>query len=179
MRIYTRTGDKGESGLYGGERRPKDDAVFDLLGSLDELNAALGVARSEGAGFELDPLMARVQSVLFDLGAEVAVPPDNPKFLPAPLEGLTEELERSMDAADEALPPLDSFVLPGGCKLAADLHLARAICRRTERALVAHARTTDVRPNTLGFLNRLSDWLFVAARLANVRAGTPDVFWSR
>ncbi|MCW5935871.1 MAG: cob(I)yrinic acid a,c-diamide adenosyltransferase [Fimbriimonadaceae bacterium] len=177
MRIYTRTGDKGETGLIGGARVGKDDVVIEALGDLDELNAAIGIVRSLGVSAELDHLLARVQSALFDCGAEVAAEPGSRFARPAPVQGLTASLEGSIDSQENALAPLRNFLLPGGAGPAAHLHLARAVCRRAERHLVALNRHRPVRPELIAFVNRLSDWMFLAARTENARLGTQESVW--
>jgi cob(I)alamin adenosyltransferase len=177
VKIYTRTGDSGESGLIGGERRPKDDLVFEALGHIDELNAAIGLARSGKVEFSREGVMEKLQSVLFDLGAEVATPQDSQYFKPAEIGPWIERLEKDIDAMDQLLEPLRNFILPGGTELASRLHAARCICRRAERSLVRLSANQELRADVLGFVNRLSDWLFAAARLANLEAQTPDVIW--
>lgn len=176
-RIYTRTGDAGETGLFGGKRLAKDDRRVAAYGTVDELNAALGVARAAGAG-EIDVVLGELQHKLFDLGAELATPPEHGE----PPGGVThadvEKLEAAIDRADGDLSKLRAFILPGGTPLAASLHLARAVCRRAERETVTLQRAEPETPAVvLTFLNRLSDLLFVLARLANHRAGAPDVEW--
>lgn len=181
MPIYTRTGDHGETGLFGGGRVPKDDPRVAAYGEVDELNAAIGAARAAWPEAPFDPLLESVQRDLFALGAQLASP--HPAKVAKALrkaelapERVT-ELERAIDAAEGELPPLAAFVLPGGTPAAAALHLARTVCRRAERHLVALARRSDVPPLFLAYLNRLSDLLFTLARLANRRAGRPDVTW--
>jgi cob(I)alamin adenosyltransferase len=180
-RIYTRTGDGGATRLASGEKVSKASPRVAAYGEVDELNAVIGVARLETAGDEvLDPLLARIQNDLFDLGADLATP--QPKAgAPAPLRIIAvqvERLEREIDALNEGLAPLTSFVLPGGSRPSAALHLARTVCRRAERAAVAFAEAdaTVTHAEALRYLNRLSDLLFVAARFANDR-GEGDVLW--
>jgi len=179
-KIYTRSGDDGTTGLASGKRRRKDDLRVAAYGTVDEANAALGLARlSTAADPELDPMLARLQNDLFDLGADLATPPAE---APLPYEPLritqtqVDRLEREIDRLNADLAPLRSFVLPGGTPAAAALHLARAIARRAERLMVALAATEPVGAPALKYVNRLSDFLFVAARFANDR-GAGEVFW--
>jgi cob(I)alamin adenosyltransferase len=180
-RIYTRTGDKGTTALATGERRPKYDLRIAAYGTVDETNACLGLARLHTAGGELDAMLGRIQNDLFDLGADLATP-DTGKPLPyEPLrvtEAQVERLEREIDSLNEHLQPLRSFVLPGGSPAAAALHLARTVCRRAERLVVELAADPQekVSPAAVKFLNRLSDFLFVAARSVNDQ-GARDVLW--
>lgn len=183
-KIYTRTGDTGETALFGSGRVRKDDVRVEAMGTVDELNAALGVvrmelARSGTAPADLDPLLAQLQHRLFDLGAELATP--------SPAEGGTNlvndahiaALEAAIDRYDAQLEPLREFILPGGVPAAAQLHLARCVCRRAERRLVQMISREPVRGQLLRFLNRLSDLLFVLARVVNRANGAPDVTWQR
>jgi cob(I)alamin adenosyltransferase len=180
-RIYTRTGDKGTTALATGERRPKYDLRVAAYGTVDETNACLGLARHHTSGSELDAMLGRIQNDLFDLGADLATP-DTGKPLPyEPLritEAQVERLEREIDSLNEHLQPLRSFILPGGSPAAAALHLARTVCRRAERLVVELAADPQekVSPAAVKFLNRLSDFLFVAARSANDQ-GARDVLW--
>jgi len=180
-RIYTRTGDAGETGLFGGQRVSKDDARVRAYGTVDEANAAIGVARAAGPAPSIDAVLERLQHHLFDLGAELATPPaaaaaaaHAPRVVPAWVEAL----EREIDRFEDALPPLRTFILPGGTPLAAALHLARTIARRAEREIVSLAAREPVNPDVLRFVNRLSDLLFVLARTANREAGRPDTAWT-
>lgn len=178
MKIYTKTGDDGSTGLFGGNRTRKDDARIECVGDLDELNAALGwaaVAAEPGTGNALKA----VQEELFVIGSRLAVPVETRSTASLPVldEQAIERLEHEIDAAEARLPPLRNFILPGGSEAASRLHLARAVCRRTERALVALNAAQPIEPITLIYLNRLSDWLFVQARLANLTAGVADVPW--
>ncbi len=182
MRIYTRTGDGGDTALSGGGRVPKDHLRIDACGEVDEANAAVGAARAGEPAAFADALLAAVQRDLFAVGGLLAAP--EPERLREPQRaklGVGPEriaaLERAIDEAAAELPPLAAFVLPGGAPKAAALHLARAACRRAERAVVRLARAEAVPPETLAYLNRLSDLLFTLARLANRRAGVPDVTW--
>ena len=178
-RIYTKTGDAGETGLFGGGRVGKDDARVEACGAVDELNAALGAARARGVDPKLEALLAGAQSALFTIGADLATPPGaRARSAVPPVEpAWTLALESAIDRFELALPPLRHFVLPGGTAAAAGLHLARAVCRRAERRVVALHRREPVEPEVLAYLNRLSDFLFVAARVANHRAGSPETLW--
>lgn len=176
MKIYTKTGDDGTTGLYGGDRTPKISARIEAIGEVDELNALLGVARAQGES-SFDDLLETTQSRLFDLGAELASPPGG-KFDAARIrESHVEALEQSMDEMTDRLPPLREFILPGGHLQAAALHHARAVCRRTERAVLRLHEQEPVREVTRRYLNRLSDWLFVAARTVNADRNVSDVKW--
>ena len=181
MKIYTRTGDEGETGLFGGGRVPKDHPRVAAYGDVDELSSTIGVARAtEPVGF-FDPLLESVQRDLFAIGGQLATP--EPAKVAKALEkaDLSEarvaEFERVMDAADRELPPLRAFVLPAGTAKAAALHLAHTVCRRAERSVVRLARESDVPPLFVVYLNRLSDLLFTLARLANHQAGVGDATW--
>ena len=179
-RIYTRGGDGGETALGDGRRVAKDALRVAAYGTVDETNAAIGLARLHASG-EDDARLARIQNDLFDLGADLCRPPaageessEHPPLRMSPAQ--TARLEAEIDAMNEHLAPLRSFVLPGGSALAAHLHLCRTVCRRAERLAVALARAEAVNPEAVKYLNRLSDWLFVAARMAN-DAGAADVLW--
>lgn len=181
-RIYTKTGDAGDTGLMGGGRVSKDHARVHAYGEIDETNAALGVARATAPADFSDALLAAIQRDLFTVGGRLATPEperlreaqrDKVAIPPARIAAL----EAAIDAADVELPPLQAFVLPGGSPKAAALHLARAVCRRAERSVVRLSHVEDVPPEILIYLNRLSDLLFTLARLANHRAATPDVTW--
>ncbi len=178
-RIYTRGGDKGKTSLADGRRVGKDDLRVEAYGTVDEANAAVGVARLHAAG-ELDAMLARVQNDLFDLGADLSTPQDGdstPKGALRVVEEQVARLEREIDAANAQLAPLTSFVLPAGAPAAAHLHLARAVVRRAERLVVALAAREAVNPLAVRYLNRLSDHLFVMARAANA-AAAGDVLWT-
>ena len=180
-KIYTKTGDDGSTGLANGERRAKCDARVDAYGDVDEANSAIGLARLSTTGLpELDAMLERIQNDLFDLGADLATPPSEKKQDHEPLRiapAQVARLEREIDALNARLRPLRSFVLPGGSPAAAALHLARAVCRRAERRMVALAASGEaVGAPALQFVNRLSDFLFVAARVAN-KDGASDVLW--
>ncbi|RFC62450.1 cob(I)yrinic acid a,c-diamide adenosyltransferase [Fulvimarina endophytica] len=177
-KIYTRTGDKGETMLGNGERRQKDDLRVETYGTVDELNAVIGLARlhSEGA---MDEMLATIQNELFDLGADLATPDTGKDLGFEPLkiiESQVDRLEAEIDAMNEKLEPLKSFVLPAGSPLAAHLHHARTVARRAERLMVALARREPVAGTAMRYVNRLSDHLFVCGRIAN-EDGRADVLW--
>jgi cob(I)alamin adenosyltransferase len=181
VKIYTKTGDQGQTGLFGGARVPKSHPRVDAYGDVDELNCAIGAARAHAAARDMrtDTLLHEIQSELFVLGAELAKDPRKDVDLGIAVieERDVVRLEAAIDELERDLLPLKSFVLPGGSIEAAMLHLARAACRRAERKLVAFAQTETLRPELLRYLNRLSDLLFVMARHANFRAKVPDVPW--
>jgi len=179
VKIYTKTGDSGQTGLFGGPRVRKDDARVEAYGEVDELNAAVGAARALVEDPEIDRELSKIQEELFCVGAELATPQDaNARMTLPPVDAAwAGRLEQAMDAWDGELPPLSRFVIPGGTRTAAALHVARATCRRAERRVVALAGTTPVAPAVLVYLNRLSDFLFVAARLANHRARRDEPLW--
>lgn len=179
MKIYTKTGDQGETGLFGGARVSKASLRVEAYGELDELNSVIGLVRCEPLDAGLSHLLEAVQCQLFNLGAELASAPDGKVALGIPLVSDAEvsALEQAIDAAEAELLPLKTFILPGGGRAGATLHLARTVCRRAERKLVLLAQSENVRPEAIRFLNRLSDAFFVFARLANQRAGVADVPW--
>jgi cob(I)alamin adenosyltransferase len=185
MKIYTRTGDRGQTGLFGGQRVAKDDARVEAYGEVDELNSVLGVAAVQVERTGLDALASRLrllQTDLFTLGARLATPePEDGgrpnDHIPALPAGRVAEMEAWIDEADAALAPLKNFVLPGGCEAAALLHLARTVCRRAERRVITLARHAHLDEAVVVYLNRLSDLLFTWARFANHAAGVPDVPW--
>jgi cob(I)alamin adenosyltransferase len=185
MKIYTRTGDRGETALFGGGRVPKDHLRVEAYGDVDELNAALGLAivplEAQGAA-ELVQRLRLLQEDLFAIGAHLATPTagDGGRAagnLPRIPEERIPEMEGWMDAAEGQLEPLRNFILPGGTEAAARLHLARTVCRRAERRVVPILRSEDLPEAVVVYLNRLSDFLFVMARVANRVAGRPDVPW--
>jgi cob(I)alamin adenosyltransferase len=181
MKIYTKTGDSGSTGLFGGPRVAKDDGRIEAYGTIDELNAALGMARAAGLDAELDDQLARIQSELFSLGAELATPDPEAHGLRLIGAAHIERLERTIDRHESGLQPLRQFVLPAGSPAATQLHLARAICRRAERRVVTLMANSEwpVSDTPLIYLNRLSDLLFVLSRVANARAGVAEVPWSK
>jgi len=181
VKIYTKTGDGGETGLLGGGRVRKDDPRVAAYGQVDELNAAIGLAIAlDPRGFASD-ILEPVQRDLFTIGAELAAP--EPAARERALGGRSigaaaiEALERAIDAREQTVPPLREFILPGGSPKAAALHLARTVCRRAERGVVTLTQQSTVSPAIVTYLNRLSDLLFVLARAANAQAGQPDVKW--
>jgi len=181
MKIYTKTGDDGTTGLFGGGRVRKSDARIECYGTVDELNAAVGVARVTAAGGSIADSLARVQHELFVVGSHLATPEDSPHGQKLPLldDAMIARLEMEIDAAENELQPLRNFILPGGNETAARLHLARTVCRRAERVLVDFAMDRPVAVTIVTYMNRLSDWLFVMARLANHRAGVADITWEK
>jgi len=179
MKIYTRTGDDGTTGLFGGGRRSKADLRVEAYGTIDETNAAIGVARAAGLPTSIDAVLAEVQSDLFTVGAELGCVPGEEAKLKMNLIGApdAERLERAIDDAESGLPPLKTFVLSGGSPGAAALHLARCVARRAERLVVAARAESPIRSEPIVYLNRLSDLLFTLARRANHDAGVTDVPW--
>ena len=178
-RIYTRGGDTGETGLIGGLRVPKDDLRVEAYGAVDELNAQLGTARAIVRDRDLEEVFERLQNRLFDLGAELATPKPPQKPVSAIGAAEVKVLEGIIDLYQETLPPLREFILPVGNGLAAALHVARTVGRRAERRVVALHRKTPLNPEILRYLNRLSDLLFVLARVANARSMIPDITWKK
>jgi cob(I)alamin adenosyltransferase len=180
VKIYTKTGDDGTTGLFGNERVAKDSPRVEAYGTVDEANSSIGTALAAGAPAELGRVLLDLQARLFDLGADLATPragrPD-PSYLTRIDEGHITALEELIDRFDAGLPGLAHFILPGGTPTAAHLHQARAVARRAERLLVTLAREEDLGPCVIRFVNRLSDLLFVLARWANHAAGVPDVPW--
>jgi len=177
VKIYTRTGDAGETSLFGGARVAKNDPRIDAYGTVDELNAFIGLARASWPDAPFDAQLASVQSDLFDIGAQLASP-GNAKFTGAAPLRVT-QLEVAIDEMEVELPPLKSFILPGGTAAAAHLHAARTVCRRAERLVVALRDDDPATLASIAYLNRLSDFLFVAARFANHQSGVADVPWKR
>jgi cob(I)alamin adenosyltransferase len=181
MKIYTRTGDQGETGLFGGGRVPKDHPRVAAYGDVDELNSTIGLVRATAPTEWFDELLAGIQRDLFSIGGHLATP--DPARVQAALakaelsEARVQAFEAEIDAADRELPPLRAFVLPAGAPKAAALHLARTVCRRAERNVVHLSHETPVPELFIVYLNRLSDLLFTLARLANHRAGLGDVTW--
>ena len=194
MKIYTRTGDQGATSLFGGSRVPKNDPRIEAYGTVDELNSFIGVARAHPLPQAVDDVLHQVQIDLFEIGARLASPSTD-RFAGVDPARIT-ELEQAIDAMERELAPLTSFILPGGAPAAAQLHVARTVCRRAERCVVeldgrwqmADGRDESVSPSairhppsnesTIAYLNRLSDYLFVAARFANLRAGREDIPWN-
>ena len=178
MKIYTKFGDSGETALYGGTRLGKDAPQFEAIGTVDELNAYIGYAQTLIGDSDLSALLARVQNHLFTVGADLATPVTHSKASEMRISGdFTTEMETAIDTLSEALPPLRNFILPGGCAAGAILHIARVVCRRSERCVVRLTREAAVNPEILQSLNRLSDLLFVLARTVNFRANTSEPIW--
>lgn len=183
LRIYTRTGDDGSTGLFGGQRVAKNDLRVEAYGSVDELNSVLGTAVAQCAYEDLKTLFLQIQSRLFDIGADLATPFEVGETkgsvnIPRIPEGEASSLEPEIDRLEAELEPLRQFILPGGCALAAALHVARTVCRRAERCVVTATGVEDLNPEIVRYLNRLSDLLFTAARAANCREGVSDIVWT-
>jgi cob(I)alamin adenosyltransferase len=179
-KIYTRTGDAGETALGNGDRVAKHSLRVSSYGTVDETNATIGLARQHSTG-EMDAALARISNDLFDLGADLCTPDrENDAAAPYPrlrmIDAQVTRLEAEIDAMNANLTPLRSFILPGGTALAAQLHMCRTTCRRAERLTVELAEVEDVNPAAVKYLNRLSDWFFVAGRIAN-NGGKDDVLW--
>ncbi|MCP3104039.1 cob(I)yrinic acid a,c-diamide adenosyltransferase [Myxococcus sp. K15C18031901] len=179
MKIYTKSGDAGETGLFGGGRVAKDDERVDAYGEVDELNATLGMARAFSLPQELDAMLQRLQDQLFTVGAVMATPTGTKasSYIPELKAAWAEDMEHAMDRFDTELSKMTHFILPGGTQGAAALHLARTVCRRAERRAIPLLRDGKIPQDVVVFLNRLSDLLFVMARVANHRAGVQDVKW--
>lgn len=181
MRIYTRTGDKGGTALFGGGRVDKDHPRVEAYGAVDELNAALGVVRAAGPMPRIDEVLVPIQRDLFAIGALLATP-DHEKMKEQLSKARIDdariaELEHAIDACDQELEPLRSFILPGGTPKAAALHVARTVCRRAERRVVHLSHDVELPELVVIYLNRLSDLLFMLSRVANARAGAGEVTW--
>jgi cob(I)alamin adenosyltransferase len=181
MKIYTKTGDDGSTGLFGGPRVPKDDIRIEAYGAVDELNAWIGIVRAEAPTSAIDAVLKRVQHDLFAVGAELATPDPDQHEMRLIGTAQIEALEAAIDRNESFLAPLAQFVLPGGTKVASQLHAARCVCRRAERRVVSLATSEPQKSfqTIVIYLNRLSDLLFVLARIANAVAGIPDVPWAK
>jgi cob(I)alamin adenosyltransferase len=182
MKLYTRGGDAGETSLFGGARVRKDDPRIWAYGEVDELNAALGLAVADLPDDATRERLRRVQSELFDIGAELATPDldtnaSRGRSVPRVEQDQVDALERWIDELDAEVAPLTTFILPGGCRPAATLHLARTICRRAERRVVEFGASVELSPTLVRYLNRLSDLLFALARAVNARAGIAEPVW--
>lgn len=179
MKIYTKTGDAGETGLFGGARVSKASLRVEAYGEVDELNSAIGWARVAVSSPDLDALLNQIQNDLFEVGAELGSTAERKQKSAMPLieEARVHALERAIDKYEEGPPPLTSFVLPGGSEQAARFHLTRCICRRAERSIVALEAEDTVRGEVLRYVNRLSDLLFILARHANHVTGVEDIPW--
>ena len=178
-RVYTRTGDDGTTGLGGGQRVPKDSPRIAAYGTVDEISSAIGVALALGLHPRLAATLTRVQNDLFNLGSDLCILEEDKAERPVPVieERHVEALERLMDELSAEIPPLENFILPGGSPGAAQLHVARTVCRRAERRTIALSRLEPIGPLVVKYLNRLSDALFVMARFENLQRGIPDVLW--
>ncbi|MBI5216031.1 MAG: cob(I)yrinic acid a,c-diamide adenosyltransferase [Ignavibacteriae bacterium] len=179
MKIYTKTGDKGETSLFGGKRVTKDALRIEAYGTVDELNSMLGVCRSLNSVQEIDSILNDLQQSLFTLGADLATPSDvQNKSVTRIQETDIRPLEHTIDSISEKLQPLTSFILPGGNRAAAMIHLARTVCRRAERLVVQLSHEEEINRESIVFLNRLSDLLFVLARYVNALSNTSEVKWN-
>jgi cob(I)alamin adenosyltransferase len=178
MKIYTKTGDRGDTSLFGGQRVPKDALRIEAYGTVDELNTVLGIIRSDNADPEIDAILGEIQEQLFELGADLATPRSTEKKVVERIDQRdVDELEKVIDALDPQLKPLRSFVLPGGSPVSARVHFARTVCRRAERIIVRLSRNEDIGGMITVYLNRLSDLLFVLARYVNRKAGLAETKW--
>lgn len=178
MKIYTKFGDTGETALYGGTRISKDTLQIEAIGTVDELNAYIGYANALIEESDLSEILERVQNHLFSLGADLATPETHTKSSEIRITGdFTLEMESLIDTLSEELPPLTNFILPGGSNAGGLLHLARTVCRRSERCIVRLSKEIDINPEIIICLNRLSDLLFVVARVVNNRSNTSEPIW--
>ena len=181
MKIYTKTGDAGDTGLFGGGRVQKDDPRVEAYGDVDELNAVLGLARALEPMPRIDEVLVPMQRDLFSIGALLATPDLEKMHNHLTKANIDDnriaELERAIDSCESELEPLRAFIVPGGSRKGAALHVARTVCRRAERRVVHLQRDVEIPPLVVIYLNRLSDLLFMLARVANVRAGAGDVTW--
>jgi len=178
MKIYTKTGDRGDTSLFGGQRVPKDALRIEAYGTVDELNTVLGIIRSDNADPEIDAILGEIQEQLFELGADLATPRGAEKKVVRRIDQRdVDKLEKVIDALDPQLKPLRSFVLPGGSPVSARVHFARTVCRRAERIIVRLSRNEDIGDMITVYLNRLSDLLFVLARYVNRKAGLAETKW--
>jgi len=179
VKIYTKGGDKGDTSLIGGKRVSKSSARINAYGDVDELNASLGVAISFIDDQEIRKILERMQNELFVVGSDLADPsyPENPNNIPRVSEDMVQELEKIIDKCEEDVGAIQYFIIPGGSKEASSLHLARGIARRAERSCVELSHMENVNPSVIAYLNRLSDLLFMLARVMNKRKGVKDVQW--
>jgi len=177
MKIYTKTGDLGETSLFGGKRLPKNHLRIEAYGTVDELNSWLGLLRDSLESDETRMLLKAIQDRLFTIGSNLASDPDKEMIVPDIKDSDIELLEKSIDAMNEALPPLKNFILPGGHITVSHCHVARCVCRRAERAVVALQQNETVEPIIIRYLNRLSDYLFVLARKTAKALGAEEVTW--
>lgn len=180
MRIYTKTGDKGETSLLGGKRVPKNDLRIETYGTVDELNSLLGVIRAMRISKKLDSILRKIQEDIFVLGADLASPEEKKASVPPRIgENQIADLEKVIDELEPKLPPLRNFIFPGGTPPAAYLHLARAVCRRAERCAISLKRAEPISPSIIVYLNRLSDLLFILARWVNREVGAGEAAWKQ
>ena len=179
-RVYTRTGDDGSTGLGGGQRVPKDSARIAAYGTVDELSSGVGVAVALGLDAKLAAALGRIQNELFNVGSDLCILEEDKAAMPVPgvEERHVDALERLMDELQGELDPLENFILPGGTPGAAQLHVARTVCRRAEREVIHLGRQEPIGQWVVRYLNRLSDALFVMARYENLKRGVPDVLWN-
>ena len=178
-KIYTRTGDKGETGLFSSVRISKDSPRVRAYGAIDEVNSVLGLVRTSSKNEEIDAMLERLQKELFAAGADLASPIDESHDVPRVTEEMVEGLEKTIDMLQERLPRLNVFILPGGGETGARLHFARAVTRRAERNIIALSKIEKVNSNIIPYFNRLSDLLFVMARSVNYSDGRTEVEWHR
>ena len=182
-RLYTATGDKGTTSLIGGARVAKHSQRLEAYGTLDELNSHTGLLRAmieaTAAAPLLDPILGTVQNTLFDIGTSLATPPAAASSAEPISTAQIKDIETAIDAIDDVLPPLRSFILPAGTQAAAQAHVARTVCRRAERRVLALAETEEVDQSVMRYLNRLSDYLFIAARYLNFIAGVDEITWKK
>ena len=178
MKIYTKTGDKGDTSLFGGQRVPKDALRIEAYGTVDELNSVLGLALSESTNLDIREILTSIQTRLFEVGADLATPRSVEKKQVRRVELRdVQQLEKIIDTLERELKPLKSFILPGGSGAASKLHFARTVCRRAERVVVRLSRNEDIGEAIIMYLNRLSDLLFVLARYTNSISKVPEVKW--
>lgn len=178
IKIYTKTGDKGETALFGGKRLPKSHLRIDAYGTVDELNSYIGLVRDCTADGATRTLLKRIQDCLFVLGSHLATDPEKPMSLPPLHDQDVEALEKAIDAMNEVLPELKHFILPGGHTTVSFCHIARCVCRRAERLTVALSLESEVDPLLIRYLNRLSDYLFVLSRKLSQDLGVAEVVWA-
>ena len=178
MRIYTKTGDKGKTGLLSGDRVAKDNIRIQAYGTVDECNAVLGIVRTYDIGEELDSMLEYIQNRMFVVGSDLATPGDKKITIERIDRDATGQLEEWIDRMENSLTPLKQFILPGGTRGASFLHLARTVCRRAERMVVGLARQEQINPFNLQYLNRLSDLLFVMGRFENRQKGIDEPLWN-
>ena len=177
MKIYTKTGDKGETSLYGGKRLQKDDLRIESYGTVDELNAHVGLLREGDIHDDYDAILQQIQIELFNIGSHLASSPNGSFPLPKLNEDLVEQLEKAMDDMNESLPELRTFILPGGSESASRAHLSRTVCRRAERRVVSLSHAEQVNDQIIIFLNRLSDFFFVFSRYLLHTEGKSEIKW--